>query len=156
LELGGAEMHATVSGVAEWMAENDADGIRLAREVIARWHWNDKLPPRPARSFREPLYDIDELCGGRDGTAVTRSYDECCDARGPPFLTVLTEDPGEVGFVVCCDDLCCGKGLMTRVHPHVQRGVLLEGEAPFDHVYLRRRYAEIHEEPVDVWDLRLG
>ena len=48
-ELGGAEMHATVSGVAEWMAENDADGIRMAREVIARWHWNDKLPPQDAR-----------------------------------------------------------------------------------------------------------
>src|SRR5471032_2444405 len=62
-ELGGAEMHATVSGVAEWMVENDADGIRMAREIIARWHWNDKLPPRPQRSFKEPLYDIDELCG---------------------------------------------------------------------------------------------
>ena len=47
-ELGGAEMHATVSGVAEWMAENDADGIRMAREVIAKWHWNDKLPPQRA------------------------------------------------------------------------------------------------------------
>ena len=47
-ELGGAEMHATVSGVAEWMAENDADGIRMAREVIAKWHWNDKLPPQPS------------------------------------------------------------------------------------------------------------
>ena len=62
-ELGGAEMHATVSGVAEWMAENDADGIRMAREVIAKWHWNDKLPPRRQRPFKEPLYDIDELCG---------------------------------------------------------------------------------------------
>src|SRR5712672_22650 len=62
-ELGGAEMHATVSGVAEWMAETDADGIRLAREVIATWHWNDRLPPKTARSFKEPLYDIDDLCG---------------------------------------------------------------------------------------------
>jgi geranyl-CoA carboxylase beta subunit len=62
-ELGGAEMHATVSGVAEWMAENDADGIRMARDVVARWHWNDKLPPKTARPFKEPLYDIDELCG---------------------------------------------------------------------------------------------
>ena len=62
-ELGGAEMHATVSGVAEWMAENDADGLRMAREVIAKWHWNDKLPPRTAKPFKEPLYDIDELCG---------------------------------------------------------------------------------------------
>lgn len=62
-ELGGAEMHATVSGVAEWMAENDADGIRMARDVIAKWHWNDKLPPHKARAFKEPLYEIDELCG---------------------------------------------------------------------------------------------
>jgi len=62
-ELGGAEMHSTVSGVAEWMAENDADGIRLAREVIRKWRWNDNLPPRPGRDYKEPLYDIDELCG---------------------------------------------------------------------------------------------
>src|SRR5215211_551709 len=62
-ELGGAEMHATVSGVAEWMAENDADALRMAREVIAKWHWNDKLPPSVQRTFKEPLYDIDELCG---------------------------------------------------------------------------------------------
>ena len=51
-ELGGAEMHATVSGVAEWMAENDADGIRMAREVIAKWHWNDKLPPQHAAAVQ--------------------------------------------------------------------------------------------------------
>ena len=53
-ELGGAEMHATVSGVAEWMAENDADGIRMAREVIAKWHWNDKLPPKHAPAVQGP------------------------------------------------------------------------------------------------------
>jgi geranyl-CoA carboxylase beta subunit len=75
-ELGGAEMHATVSGVAEWMAENDSDGIRMAREVIARWHWNDKLPPGAARSFKEPLYDIDELCG-----VVPPSYKDPYDVR---------------------------------------------------------------------------
>src|SRR5689334_21898996 len=62
-ELGGAEMHATVSGVAEWMAENDADALRMAREVIAKWHWNDRLPPQRQRPFKEPAYDIDELCG---------------------------------------------------------------------------------------------
>src|SRR5215475_8787236 len=62
-ELGGAEMHASVSGVAEWMAENDADALRMAREVIAKWHWNDRLPPRTQRPFKEPLFDIDELCG---------------------------------------------------------------------------------------------
>src|SRR4029078_9350684 len=54
-ELGGAEMHSTVACVAEWMAENDADGIRLAREVIRNWRWNDNLPPRPGRDYKEPL-----------------------------------------------------------------------------------------------------
>ncbi len=33
-ELGGAEMHAQVAGTAEYLAENDADGIRLAREIL--------------------------------------------------------------------------------------------------------------------------
>src|SRR5579864_6704682 len=62
-ELGGAEMHSTVSGVSDYLAEDDADGIRLARDVMAKLHWNDTLPPQSARSFREPRYDIDELCG---------------------------------------------------------------------------------------------
>ena len=62
-DLGGAEMHSTISGVSEWMAENDADGIRLAREVVRKWHWNDNIPAPRARTFREPLYDIEELCG---------------------------------------------------------------------------------------------
>ncbi len=75
-ELGGAEMHATVSGVAEWMAEDDADGVRLAREVIAKWHWNERLPPREKRSFKSPLYDIDELCG-----AVPPSHKDPYDVR---------------------------------------------------------------------------
>jgi len=62
-DLGGAEMHSTISGVSEWMAENDADGIRLAREVVRKWHWNDNIPVPRLRTFREPLYDIEELCG---------------------------------------------------------------------------------------------
>ena len=62
-ELGGAEMHGRVAGVAEWVAENDSDGIRLAREVVRKWRWNDHIAPLPRHDFREPLYDIDELCG---------------------------------------------------------------------------------------------
>ena len=62
-DLGGAEMHSTISGVSEWLAENDADGIRLAREVVRKWRWNDHAPPPPQRPYGEPLYDIDELCG---------------------------------------------------------------------------------------------
>ena len=62
-ELGGAEMHATVSGLAEYLAEDDTDALRYAREVVAKLHWNDRLAPTQAPSFREPRYDPDELAG---------------------------------------------------------------------------------------------
>ena len=41
-------------------------------------------------------------------SAGARGCDEGCDARRPPFLAIVAEDPGEVGFVVFCNDLCCG------------------------------------------------
>ncbi|MEQ1931462.1 MAG: carboxyl transferase domain-containing protein, partial [Parvularculaceae bacterium] len=61
-ELGGAEMHYHVSGTAEYMAENDADGIRIAREIAAKLQWNRDSVAR-ARTFREPLYDPEEILG---------------------------------------------------------------------------------------------
>ncbi|MCU1739478.1 MULTISPECIES: geranyl-CoA carboxylase subunit beta [Pseudomonas] len=62
-ELGGAQMHAQVAGTAEYLAENDADGVRIAREIIAQLPWNDRLPITPTRTWAEPLYPIDELLG---------------------------------------------------------------------------------------------
>lgn len=44
--LGGAEMHTAVSGLGEYMA-NDADGVRLAREVVKRLQWSRHLAGRP-------------------------------------------------------------------------------------------------------------
>jgi geranyl-CoA carboxylase beta subunit len=62
-ELGGADMHATVSGLGEYLAEDDADGIRIAREILGKLPWNQQLPPRPAKSFKEPRHDPNELAG---------------------------------------------------------------------------------------------
>ena len=62
-DLGGAEMHAFHSGTAEYLAENDADGIRLAREIVRKLPWNDQLPFIPPKTFAEPLYDKEELLG---------------------------------------------------------------------------------------------
>jgi geranyl-CoA carboxylase beta subunit len=62
-ELGGAEMHAAISGVADFIAEDDADAIRQAREIVANLHWNDRLPYEAPRPYVEPLYDPDELAG---------------------------------------------------------------------------------------------
>jgi len=62
-ELGGAEMHATVSGLGEYLAEDDADGIRIAREVMARLPWNAQLPAQQPISFKESRYPAEELAG---------------------------------------------------------------------------------------------
>ena len=62
-ELGGAAMHATVSGLAEYLAENDGHGIQICRELINRLQWNDNCPLPPKRDFLEPIYDPDELAG---------------------------------------------------------------------------------------------
>ena len=62
-ELGGAEMHAQTAGTAEYLAENDADGVRIAREIMAMLPWNAQLPHRPRKPVREPLYPAEELLG---------------------------------------------------------------------------------------------
>ena len=66
-ELGGALMHATVSGLAEYLADDDADAIRALREYVARLNWQRHEIPLP--SGPEPRYPADELLGlmPRDG-----------------------------------------------------------------------------------------
>ena len=64
-QLGGAELHASVTGTAEYMAENDAHAIHLARLVmanIARAPFNGQLSHAP-RPHAPPRHDIDELLG---------------------------------------------------------------------------------------------
>jgi geranyl-CoA carboxylase beta subunit len=62
-ELGGADMHATISGLGEYLAEDDADGIRIARDVMAKLPWNAQLPTRSPPSFKEPRYPVEDLAG---------------------------------------------------------------------------------------------
>jgi geranyl-CoA carboxylase beta subunit len=62
-DLGGAEMHSQVSGVSEFLAENDGDGIRIAREIMRSLDWNARRPKLELLPVRAPLYDIEELAG---------------------------------------------------------------------------------------------
>ena len=62
-ELGGADMHVTMPGTAEYIGENDTDAIRICREVMATIPWNAQLPVTNQPAYQEPLYDIDELMG---------------------------------------------------------------------------------------------
>src|SRR5262249_43970184 len=75
-ELGGAEMHSTLSGVSDYLAADDADAIRIAREIMQKLDWNGALPLHDKKSFREPRYDADELCG-----IVPVDYRKPYDAR---------------------------------------------------------------------------
>ncbi len=62
-DLGGAEMHCQVAGTAEFIAEDDADGIRIARDIVANLEWNQHRPRLALQPVRAPLYDPDELAG---------------------------------------------------------------------------------------------
>ncbi len=61
-ELGGAELHAGTTGLAEYLAEDDAHAIGIARELVASLGWNRDLPPR-ADEGPAPLLDPEELLG---------------------------------------------------------------------------------------------
>jgi acetyl-CoA carboxylase carboxyltransferase component len=60
-ELGGAEMHARTSGLADYMAVDEADALRLGRQIVKRLN-HRKAGPQPG-VVKEPLYDVEELAG---------------------------------------------------------------------------------------------
>ncbi len=62
-QLGGAEMHAGVSGLVEYLAEDDAQGIAIAREIIGQLDWNRHCPRLTTGGFEEPRYSSEELPG---------------------------------------------------------------------------------------------
>jgi acetyl-CoA carboxylase carboxyltransferase component len=60
--LGGAEMHARTSGLADYLAVDEQDAIRLGRNIIKRLNWT-KQGPTPKPDYAEPLYDAEDLLG---------------------------------------------------------------------------------------------
>ncbi|GIE88962.1 acyl-CoA carboxylase subunit beta [Actinoplanes regularis] len=60
--LGGAEMHARTSGLADYLAVDELDAIRIGRQIVRRLNWR-KLGPQPRTGYDEPVADPDELLG---------------------------------------------------------------------------------------------
>lgn len=58
--LGGAYMHATKSGVADYLAENELEAIRLARSLVAQLH-TPPLSFQPRPDPKPPRYSPEEL-----------------------------------------------------------------------------------------------
>ena len=42
--LGGAEMHARTSGLADYLAEDELDALRIGRRIVARLNWRKATP----------------------------------------------------------------------------------------------------------------
>jgi len=60
--LGGAQMHAEISGLGEYLAEDEPDALRLCREVMSHLNWR-KPGPAPTLRPDEPVLDPEELLG---------------------------------------------------------------------------------------------
>nr|WP_230414938.1 carboxyl transferase domain-containing protein [Micromonospora tarapacensis] len=61
--LGGAAMHATRSGLADFLAADERDGIRLARQCVRRLNWRKQGPGPRNPMPQPPKYDPEELLG---------------------------------------------------------------------------------------------
>ena len=61
-ELGGASMHARVSGLADYLAADETDAIRIGRAIVSRLNWH-KHGAGPSMAADEPVFDPDELLG---------------------------------------------------------------------------------------------
>jgi len=60
--LGGAQMHSEVSGLSDYLAEDEMDALRICREVVSHLNWSKKGPEPKVKSI-EPEYDKEELLG---------------------------------------------------------------------------------------------
>src|SRR6185436_15398873 len=60
--LGGADMHSRVSGVSDYLAQDERDAIRIGREIVAQLNWK-KLGWSKRIPSEEPIYDPDEMLG---------------------------------------------------------------------------------------------
>jgi acetyl-CoA carboxylase carboxyltransferase component len=61
-ELGGADVHTRLSGVADYFAEDDAHALHLARTIVSTLNTSKQMPADIAAP-EEPAYDAAELYG---------------------------------------------------------------------------------------------
>ena len=60
--LGGAKMHAEISGLGEYFAEDEPDALRMCREIVSHLNWRKTGQPRSLRAD-PPKLDPEELLG---------------------------------------------------------------------------------------------
>ena len=64
-ELGGVAMHASVTGLVDHVADDDADALRIARQVVASMDWARgwRHAGLPRGAVAEPVLDPEDLLG---------------------------------------------------------------------------------------------
>jgi 3-methylcrotonyl-CoA carboxylase beta subunit len=72
-ELGGADVHTRLSGVADYLADDDAHALHLARTIVSTLNTSKSLPADRALT-EDPAYDPAELYG-IVGTDLRKQYD---------------------------------------------------------------------------------
>ncbi|RCW45909.1 acetyl-CoA carboxylase carboxyltransferase component [Halopolyspora algeriensis] len=60
--LGGAQMHARTSGLADYFAVDELDALRIGRDIVARLNWR-KQGTAPKQEVTPPRFDDEELLG---------------------------------------------------------------------------------------------
>jgi acetyl-CoA carboxylase carboxyltransferase component len=60
--LGGGQMHAEVSGLADYLAEDEMDALRIGREVVSHLNWR-KEGKKPKLAPDSPILDSEDLLG---------------------------------------------------------------------------------------------
>lgn len=93
-DLGGGEMHTSVSGVCDYLAQSEEEGIALLRQLVGNLNWpkselteklesaaqalsagkNEVPPIAPPANIEPPLYDPAEI-GGIIGDNLRQAYD---------------------------------------------------------------------------------
>lgn len=61
-DLGGADVHCRISGVADHYAQDDRHALQIAREIISTLNYQKKIT-LALREPKEPLFDLKELYG---------------------------------------------------------------------------------------------
>jgi len=97
--LGGAELHARTTGLGEYLADDDAHAIALARELLAALPWNGAPAPSDAPM---PRYPTEELLG-----VVPADEREPYDVR--EVIARLVDDSAFLEFKAAyASDTICG------------------------------------------------
>jgi acetyl-CoA carboxylase carboxyltransferase component len=128
-ELGGADVHTRISGVADYLAEDDAHALQLARTIVSTLNTRKRLPADMA-DVEEPAYDPQELYGIVSADVrkpydvrevITRvvdgsRFDEFKERYGPTLVTGFARLHGFLTGIVANNGVLFSESALKATH----------------------------------------